>query len=149
MKIMSCMTKIKLNCTMTKVAFLGAQRIFPFLLTAAFIFSFASGSCDVHSVNDKPIAVPPAHSAEQCVAHKLHAKPVETGTLSKLNVPLPEPFKFLPVIQVAKLQEFTHERASRKLSVSNLQRMRVPIQRMSMPFKIEGFIPYLMAMRDA
>lgn len=123
------------------------QQVYAILIASAFIFGFVPASCYAHVAGGTGITLP-AHHQDQCVVHKLNSKPPHDENISRLNAPLPKPLKFLPVSPVQPFPKPAFLKASNRLSTAELQRMRVPIQRMSMPFKIEGFIPYFMAMRD-
>ena len=122
-------------------------RVYTTLLASAFIFGFVPASCYAHFADGANIASQ-AHQPDQCVVHKLNSRSPDDERLSRLNVPLPKPLNFLPTSSTQPFPRLTSLKTSMKLSVAEFQRMRVPIQRMSMPFKVDGFLPYFMAMRD-
>jgi hypothetical protein len=123
------------------------QKIYAIPIVSAFVFGFLPVSCFVHFPEGLDL-VPQPSNHDQCVEHTLNTKTPHDENIVRLNVPLPKPLKFLLSGSVVQEFKLTYIRASPKLSPDQRQRMRVPIQRMSMPFKIEGFSPYFMATRD-
>lgn len=123
------------------------QKIYAILIASAFIFGFVPASCYAHFPEGLDLA-PQSRNQDQCVEHAFNSKSPHDENITRLNVPLPKPLKFLSSGSVVQEFKLTYIRASPKLSPDQRQRMRIPIQRMSMPFKIEGFSPYLMAIRD-
>lgn len=124
------------------------RRTFVTFIAIAFVSGFVPASCYTHPVDDIG-AVAPMHEQEQCVAHKLNSKPAHTETVSRFNVPLPKPWKFLPAAVAIAHPQFRSFEIQRKLPAATLQRMRVPIKPTSMPFSSDEFLSYFAAMRDA
>lgn len=124
------------------------RRAFAAVVAGAFVFGFVPASCHAGGPNVLRISTAERGKA-QCTEHEWHSKAIEDEPASRLGVPLPKPVTIPPpwTPSVAALPSLVS--VPRMLPADVVQRMRIPIRRFSIPFDVEGFLPYLMATRDA